>query len=302
LITQQSDITIESDGNINISFLWDDLKDLADALSARGEHGKIQRAKPRRDWTLPEASSLPELTGEFLSCKLCPKSCGFNRVERKHPTCGDHLLRVSTFGVTFGDEPEIRGESGSGAIMLSGCPLTCPSCHNPEKVAHGVPTSIRDFLEICRELLLLGAENIQILSPTVHFPHLRVALKILKDNLFPIPIVLKSSGYESVEELQKLNGLVDIYLPDFKFGSCSQWSLQAGVKNYFSKAQIAVHEMIRQVGPIILDERGLAQRGVLIRHVEAPLPYEEKSEIKKFLMSLPPGVRVSYLNHFVSLE
>lgn len=292
---QQSDITIGPDGSVHISFLWDDLRDLA---------GLDPRPAPLQDgpsWRAPYGALAME-SAEYAECRLCPKACGFDRNAKAHPRCGDSLLRVSNSGLTLGDEPAIRGTRGSGAIMLAGCPLKCPSCHNPEMVATGTPTTGEAFLRICEDLLAQGAHNVQILSPTVHLPALRVALAALKLHGFPLPIVLKSSGFESVAELRKLEGLVDIYLPDLKFGSCSAWAVRAGVRSYFAVAKEAIDEMIRQVGPLQMDAAGLATSGVLVRHVEAPLPAGEKAELRAYLAGLSGRASVSFLDTFVNLE
>lgn len=293
---QQSDITISPDGTVHISFLWDDLRDLA-GLPPLEQDGSIEALS----WTAPKAE-LSLASPEYASCNLCPKGCGFNREAKPHPRCGDSLLRVSNVGLTMGDEPAIRGTRGSGAIMLAGCPLKCPSCHNPEKVAHGDAVTAPEFLKICEDLLHQGAHNIQILSPTVHLPALRVALRALRESGFPLPIVLKSSGFERVEEIEKLAGLVDIYLPDLKFGSCSAWAVRAGVRNYFAVAKEAIEAMIVQAGPFRAGPEGLALSGVLVRHVSAPLPDAEKAELRGFLAGLEGRAEVSVLDTFVSLE
>ena len=272
-----------------ISFLWDDLAFLANR--------ELSSSAPNASSYTPTSAMVPQ--EEYARCQMCPKKCGVNRVLHAHPTCGDYQLRVASAGLSFGDEPEIRG---SGVIMLSGCPLRCPSCHNPEMVASGAPTTIKELEQIILGLANQGARNIQFLSPTVHFPALRVALKRLKAAGFPLPIVLKSSGYETVGELRKLRGLVDIYLPDLKFGGCSSWGARAGVKDYFAIAKLAVAEMILQVGALKFDECGRATRGVLVRHVLAPLPFEERAEILAFLRALPPGVGTSVLDTFQVLE
>jgi len=299
---QQTDIVIEPGGKIHISFLWDDLREIAGRLVTPDDGLATHEENFLRTWHPPELDIDPVALKEYETCRLCPKQCGFDRLNKTHSSCGDFRLRVSNFGITHGDEPEIRGTKGSGAIMLTGCPLKCPSCHNPEKVAEGIETSPRKFLALCQALQEKGAHNIQILSPTVHLPMLRIILKMLKKSAFPCPILLKSSGYESVEQIRSLAGLVDIYLPDFKFGSCSQWSKRAGVKDYFEKASAAVNEMINQVGPLVCDEAGIAKKGVLVRHVQAPLPEEEKIQIQTFMDRLPEGVRTSLQNNFVSLD
>lgn len=278
---QQSDITITPEGKVFISFLWDDLRELV------GE-------RPGESTAL-DAWAAPTVTGDFRldeyqSCTLCPKECGFNRNRYVHPSCGDSKLRVSNTGISFGDEDIIKGQRGSGIIMLSGCPLTCPSCHNPEKVNSGRETTLQEFLDLCEALAHEGAENLQILSPTVHFPALRVALKILKDTHFPLPIIFKSSGYESVGELQKLQGLVDFYLPDFKFGPCSGRAERSGAKDYFEKTKAAVEEMIRQVGT----------DNVLIRHLKVPMSEREAALLNEVLRSFQ--TRVSIQTNYVELD
>jgi putative pyruvate formate lyase activating enzyme len=169
-------------------------------------------------------------------------------------------------------------------------------------VASGEATDAAGFFAICDRLRKDGAHNIQILSPTVHLPALRVLLKVLKGTAFPLPIILKSSGFESVAELRKLEGLVDIYLPDLKFGSCSAWAVRAGVRNYFFVAREAIEEMIRQTGNLSTNEQGIALKGVLVRHVEAPLPAAEKREILDYLDSLKGRAAVFLNSHFTNLE
>lgn len=276
-----------------VSFLWDDLEPL-----------KNPSAPPvaATNSTPPSRRALAFPKSEYRHCKLCPKQCGFDRTRARHKTCGDYRLRVAAVGLSLGDEPEVRGERGSGVIMLSGCPLKCPSCHNPEMVADGTAVSIDEFSGMVYDLLARGAHNIQILSPTVHMPALRVVLAELKASGFPLPIILKSSGYESIEELRKLDGLVDVYLPDFKFGSCSPWSTRAGVRDYFDITRHAIAEMFRQVGALLRNADGTIRRGVLVRHVRAPLPPHERHEIESFLASLPNGIGVSYSDNFVNLE
>lgn len=292
-LRQQSDILITADGRVFVSFLWDDLEPLRNS-PAPPSAATLRAPSARRALALP--------TDEYRRCRMCPKQCGFDRTRARHKTCGDYRLRVAAAGLSLGDEPEVRGERGSGAIMLSGCPLKCPSCHNPEMVADGAPVSINEFLEIVDNLLSRGAHNIQILSPTVHLPALRIALAELKATGFPLPIILKSSGYESIEELRKLDGLVDVYLPDFKFGSCSAWGVRAGVRDYFDVASGVIAEMFRQVGALRKAPNGTLCRGVLVRHVRPPLPPQECREIESFLAHLPSGIGISYSEDFVSLE
>jgi putative pyruvate formate lyase activating enzyme len=279
---QQSDITVTEDGRVFISFLWDDL------YSLTGLEKETYDQKPS-SWQIPHVLNFEDQS-EYKRCSLCPKECGFDRLRYAHPSCGDSKFRVSNVGISFGDESIIHGMGGSGCIMLSGCPLTCPSCHNPEKVSFGKETTTAEFLKICQGLLENGAENIQILSPTVHIPALLHNLNVLKKSEFPLPIIMKSSGYESIEQIKRFHGLVDFWLPDFKFGPCSEWGKKAGVMNYFEQAKESIRAMVEQVG----------EENVLVRHVLAPLPEQEKETIFNFLKA--SGLTISISDTFVTLE
>ncbi len=284
-IPQQSDVIIHPDGSISFSFLW---KDEPDSVEY----------KRTSDIPLFLDSNLDE----YAQCEMCPKKCQFNRLDGVHPRCGDHELRVSTWGVTMGDEASIRGTHGSGAIMLAGCPLSCPSCHNPEMVQDGFIVTDREFIEICYQLESKKVHNIQILSPTVHMGRLIPILQYLRKREFKTPILFKSSGIESLEYLKKLRGLVDIYLPDFKYGPCSSFGLRAGFSDYFELAQENILEMIDQVGRPRFTNDGHMISGVLIRHVMAPISEIERRAIFQFFDYLKSSCSISIMDNFVSLE
>jgi putative pyruvate formate lyase activating enzyme len=291
-VPKQSDIIIKPDGTIHFSFLWDDFTDFT----------KLDIKKINAKNVLRKVPNLIHPKEEYQDCRMCPKNCGVNRAKVSHPLCGDHELRISTYGCSFGDEDCIVGLGGSGAIMLGGCPLTCYSCHNPEMVRESKASDINDFVSICYELLDEGAENIQILSPTVHLPALKVVLSFLKNECFPLPIIFKSSGYESVEELKKLNGLIDIYLPDIKFGSHSSLAKSARANDYFEVFRNSLNEMISQVGKYELNRKNVLQKGVLVRHVNAPISSQEKLEINALLGSYREKILISYNNNFVDFH
>jgi putative pyruvate formate lyase activating enzyme len=290
-VPKQSDIIIQPDGKVSISFLWDDYGDAS---------------IPIRELLFdpPKISTDAELGthDSYSSCQMCPKECGFNRIKAPHPRCGDEKIQLGTWGITFGDEPEIVGKGGSGAILFSHCPLHCPSCHNPEMVSKGYKISLNEIIEICYKLYADGAENIQFLSPTVHMAKLELILRALKGNQFPLPIVFKSSGAENIQFLKRLEGLVDIYLPDFKYGSNSQFAKRARVPHYFEEAKETIKEMVRQVGTPRMNSDGTMVNGVLIRHVMAPLPLEERTEILNFFNSLGNSCKISVTDNFVNLE
>jgi putative pyruvate formate lyase activating enzyme len=168
-------------------------------------------------------------------------------------------------------------------------------------VSQGKKVTIPEFISVAASLMKSGAHNLQILSPTVHFPALRIALRELRRIGFPLPIIFKSSGYERVEELRTFEGLVDIFLPDLKFGSNSSLAGVAGVADYFKVTTAAIEEMIRQTGPLLLDNEGIGTRGVLIRHVRAPIYKDEWAALSTYLDRLPKGVVVSINKNFVNL-
>jgi len=301
-IPQQSDIVIDSDGRVHVSFFWDDLKTLHGLLPLESTPSRIANSIVRPTY-LPLFTDAPDIQGEYKTCRLCPKKCGFDRLSQKHPKCGDWQLRVSTAGLSTGDEPVVSGHRGSGVVMLGGCPLKCPSCHNPEMVSGGKPISQLDLFRLAWDLAEQGAHNLQLLSPTVHIPALISVLNELKKAGYPLPIIFKSSGYEAVDQLTRFSGLIDVYLPDFKFGPHSSWGNRAGVRDYFQVVTETIKEMLRQVGMLEIGPEGTVQRGVIVRHVRAPLPAEETAKIEFILAGFSKlGAQISLLDNFVSLE
>ncbi len=296
--TFQSDIVVDEDGGVHISFFGPELLHLIPE--------RIATPLTDKPWSLKLTSNFQktDVRDEYAHCMMCPKKCGFNRLKSTHGTCGDAVLRVSNHGLSFGDEKELSQGGGSGLLFLSGCPLTCPSCINPEKVRNdGDACSTMDFLQMVESLYRKGANNIQILSPTVHLPELKVALTILKQQAFPLPIIFKSSGYESVIELRKFEGLVDIYVPDYKFSNSCYWKKQSGANDYHEVFLEALVEMYRQAGSILKNESGVLQKGVMIRHVKNPyLSQEERKQIDEFLNHQPADILVSILDNFVVLD
>lgn len=300
--TFQSDIVIDEDGEISISFMGHELLHLID--------NRVLKQSTLREWKLPPfadsdfISELQNIKHEYSKCTMCPKQCNFDRVKSSHLNCGDWQLRVSNIGISFGDEAEIANGGGSGVILMGGCPLTCPSCINPEKVrSDDNVVTIQEFLLLVEKLYFKGANNIQILSPTVHLPHLRLILTLLKKHSFPLPIILKSSGYESPEELSQLKGLVDIYIPDYKFSTSDFWKKQSGASDYQEVFQQCLKEMYQQVGKIIKSNENIIQRGVIIRHVKNPyLTEAENLFIQHFLSEQPEDIFISILDNFVVLE
>lgn len=275
---KRSQVVVRPDGSLEVSYLWDDLEPIFRAQTPFGE--------PLEPF-VPAIDDFSAKTADqaYRSCRLCPLQCGWNRVASPHPRCGDSEFRIGSAGIVRGDEPPISGTLGSGAMLLGGCPMRCPSCHSVEMFTNGKPCTPLDFWNLAWSFAG-RAHNLQLLSPTGHFPWLRARLIELKRGNYPLPIVFKSSGYERVEWLRAFEGLVDIYLPDLKYGPGSEWAKRAGTPDYFEVACEAIKEMHRQVGPLQQNGAGVGTRGLLVRHILAPLPEGEREAILDFVGAL----------------
>ena len=208
-------------------------------------------------------------------CTLCPRRCNADR-NRKAGYCGEkNVLSVTRAALHFGEEPCISGSRGSGAIFFSGCPMHCVFCQNDLISAGSTklggdafsaklsPERLRD---IFFRLIDDGAHNINLVTPT-HFTDL--IIKALRGGL-PVPVVWNCGGYENIETLRKLDGIVDVYLPDFKYSSPLLAEEYSSARNYPEIAEAAVQEMINQTGKCITDKDGILVRGTLVRHLVLP--------------------------------
>ena len=204
-----------------------------------------------------------------MICKLCPRNCGAVRTE----SIGEGYCRMPEIPVLaraalhHWEEPPISGERGSGTVFFSGCTLGCVFCQN-EKISHqdfGKAVTVERLREICMELVAQGAHNINFVNPT-HYAH--VVAKLLERPL-PVPVVYNTGGYERVETLKGLEGKVDIYLPDLKYLDGKIALRCSDAEDYPARATAAIREMVRQTGPVVLED-GLLKKGVVIRHLILP--------------------------------
>ena len=208
------------------------------------------------------------------NCILCPRKCGVNRLAGQTGYCGaTGQIVVARAALHMWEEPCISGNVGSGTVFFGGCNLKCVFCQN-HSIAIGdcgkeIPLS--RLAEIFLELQAQGAANINLVTPTHYIPQIRDALLLAKEQGLAIPIVYNSGGYENAEALRLLKGLVDIYLPDFKYVS-SQFSRQySHATDYFEQASFALTEMYAQVGaPLFDDQTGMMKRGMIVRHLLLP--------------------------------
>ncbi len=230
----------------------------------------------------------------FSPCRLCPRQCGAQRAQGRPGVCqAEKEVKVASHNLHFGEEPPISGSRGSGTVFFSGCTLTCLFCQNYpiSQLAHGESFSSEQLAGIFLSLQKRGAHNINLVSPTPYLYHLVGALEIASAHGLNIPLVYNASGYERAEVVAQLEGIVDIYLPDLKYGpgeSGGRLGLTlSGVRDYFEQALPALREMFRQTGPLLLDGEGIAVRGMVIRHLIIPGHVENSLEVLRAIAASP---------------
>jgi len=205
-------------------------------------------------------------------CRVCPRECGVDRLNGEVGNCRAGLkVKVSSYHQHFGEEPPLVGRHGSGTIFLTHCNLHCVYCQNYEisQLGLGSEVTLDELAQMMLKLQQLGCHNINFVTPTPWVPQLVQALAIAQRKGLDIPIVYNCGGYESLETLRLLEGIVDIYMPDIKYAKNSSSLKYSAVENYWEVVQSALKEMHRQVGDLIV-EKGIAKRGLLVRHLVLP--------------------------------
>jgi len=234
-----------------------------------------------------------------VKCNICPRNCSADRGSGVG-FCGvGNEYVVARAAPYFWEEPCISGEKGSGTVFFSGCNLRCVFCQNYEvsRAACGRQVSEEQLMRIFDSLVEQGVNNINLVTPTHYAPMLA---KTLEKYRSPVPIVYNSSGYESVETLKMLDGLVDIYLPDIKYFDPAPAKKYSGVEDYFNCASKAVLEMQSQVGTLTLGEDGVAKRGLIIRHLVMPGNVSQAIKIFTWVSeNLPPDTYISLMRQYV---
>jgi putative pyruvate formate lyase activating enzyme len=215
-----------------------------------------------------------ELWEVMEHCRLCPRECGVNKLTGKRGFCGaNSRLEISAYAPHHGEEKPLRGTGGSGTVFLTHCSLRCVFCINWEisQGGQGSEKSIRELSAMMLDLQKRGCHNINFVSPTHYSPHIVKAVDIAAGRGLSIPLIYNTFGWERVETLKKLEGIVDIYLPDFKYSDpfmADKYS--SGAKSYPEITKKALLEMNRQVGVATPAEDGLMYRGLMIRHLVMP--------------------------------
>ncbi len=215
-----------------------------------------------------------ELAFQRLSaCNLCPRMCGVDRLAGETGVCKTgRLASVSSFNAHFGEEAPLVGEQGSGTIFLTHCNLLCLFCQNFD-ISHqgiGQEVSAEQLAGMMLALQRQGCHNINFVTPSHVVPQLLAGLEVAVANGLNVPLVYNSGGYDRPETLELLDGVMDIYMPDFKFWDPEIARKTCDAPDYPEVARQALMEMHRQVGDLVLDENGIARRGLLVRHLRRP--------------------------------
>ncbi len=236
--------------------------------------------------------------GALACCTLCGRHCGVDRLAGdSRAGCGiGEAAWVDGYGAHHGEENPLRGTRGSGTIFFSGCSLRCEFCQNWEisQGRRGVPVSADDLAEAMIDLQGRGCHNINLVSPTHVVPQILEAVVAAARRGLSVPLVYNTGGYDAMDTLELLDGVVDIYLPDMKYGDSETGRRLSHVRDYVPINRAAVREMHRQVGDLVLDDDGVARRGLLVRHLVLPGGLSGTAEVARFLAE--EVSRETYLN------
>lgn len=234
-------------------------------------------------------------------CTLCPRKCKVNRLAGETGFCKTgSKARVASYNAHFGEEAPLVGSSGSGTIFFSYCNLGCVFCQNYTISHHGEGIDIDSgqLAAIMVSLQKQGCHNINFVTPTHVVPQILAALPIAIKKGLSIPLVYNSSGYDAVDTLKILDGIIDIYMPDFKFWNRETSKKYMNASDYPECARNAIQEMFKQVGNLRMDPHGLAVSGLLLRHLVMPGCTDETEEIMKFVAGLSPEVYVNVMEQY----
>ncbi len=247
-----------------------------------------------------------KIMNKYENCLLCPRKCGINRAAGQTGVCGVSAeIRVARAALHYWEEPCISGEKGSGAVFFSGCSLHCVFCQNREisdgKV--GKIISKERLRDIFLELKAKGANNINLVTPGQYIPDIVWAVRDARRYGMELPIVYNTSGYENADELKQLEGIVDVYLPDFKYMDSALSAKYSRAKDYPSVAKQAISEMVRQQPKVVIDDAtGLIQKGVIVRQLLLPGHVNDAKAILKYLHdTYQDSIYISMMSQFTPI-
>lgn len=235
-------------------------------------------------------------------CNICPHYCNVNRKSGETGRCKcNDKLKVALASLHFFEEPCISGTKGSGTVFFSNCNLNCIYCQNYEisQQGKGKEITIEQLAELFLKQQEKGANNINLVTPTSYVNEIIQAIEIARKNGLHLPIIYNTNSYENVEIIQRLNGYIDVYLPDLKYYSDTLSKKYSKVDNYFEIATKAIKEMYKQVGVPVFDEKGLIKKGVIVRHLVLPNHILNTKHILKWIKeNLPDNIYVSVMAQY----
>lgn len=234
-------------------------------------------------------------------CKICPHECKINRNNGKIGRCkSTDKVKIALYSTHDFEEPCISGKKGSGTVFFSNCNLNCIFCQNYEisQEGKGEEISIEGLAEIFLKQQEKDVENINLVTPTSYVPQIIEAIKIAKSKGLKLPIVYNTNGYEKIETLKMLDGYIDIYLPDFKYAQNELGKRLSKVDNYFEITTEALREMYKQTGKAIFDDRGIMQKGMIVRHLVLPNHLVNSRKVLKWLNDNMNDVFVSVMAQY----
>lgn len=223
---------------------------------------------------------------ELEKCEVCPHKCKINRKNNKIGRCkASDKVKIALYSTHDFEEPCISGKKGSGTVFFSNCNLNCVYCQNYEisQQGKGKEISIEELANIFLEQQNKNVENINLVTPTSYVPQIIEAIKIAKERGLKIPIVYNTNGYENIETIKKLEGYIDIYLPDLKYAENKLGKRYSKIEDYFEIATKAIKEMENQIGSPKFNDEGIMQRGVLVRHLVLPNNIENSKKVLKWM-------------------
>lgn len=250
-----------------------------------------------------------ELEASLSCCKLCPRNCGVDRTQGELGFClSGYLPLVASFCDHHGEEPPISGIRGSGTFFFANCDLRCVFCQNYEisqnpKAQEKNAVTIEELGEIMLYLQnSLGCHNINLVTPSHFIPQIARALLLAIPRGLRIPLVYNTNGYDSLTTLSKIDGIIDIYLPDMKYASDQAAQRLSRAPNYVDIARASIKEMHRQVGKLMLNDKGVALRGLLVRHLILPHNMSQSEEVLRWLAKeFGPEVNLSLMAQYKPL-
>ena len=243
---------------------------------------------------------------KYENCLLCPRKCGINRSTGQTGVCGvSSEIKVARAALHYWEEPCISGKRGSGAVFFSGCSLHCVFCQNREisDGKAGKVISKERLSDIFMELADKGANNINLVTPGQYIPDIVWAVNDAKSRGMKLPIIYNTSGYENVTDLKLLEGIVDVYLPDFKYMDSTLSAMYSRAKDYPSVAKQALSEMVRQQPDVVIDDAtGLIQKGVIVRQLLLPGHVNDAKAVLKYLYdTYHDHVYISMMSQFTPI-